>query len=95
MISVNGDRLCNSCGTQWAPRMPKWAAGILITICALLLLGDVAFLIFALVSKEGGIGFAFFCGIALIFLMGGGIYSSYQVLAGKGGKMKIVKEGKK
>jgi hypothetical protein len=75
--------------------VPKWFAGIVIIFCISLLLGDLAYLGFAIISKEGGIGFAFFCGIALIFIMSGGIYSSFQVLIGKGGELKIVSEGKK
>lgn len=49
ILSVNGDRLCNSCGTQWAPAMPEWAMKLMAIISIPICLGFGMFCVVVLI----------------------------------------------
>lgn len=91
-ISLNGDRLCSDCGTQWAPALPKWAAAIFAGFGGLLFLGFLITLIVAIGSR--GEVHAHVGKIIMGMVFAGGVFLySLRFLFGSAGQMKIVKQG--
>ncbi|MEI7899898.1 MAG: hypothetical protein WCK89_06570 [bacterium] len=99
ITAVNGDRLCRSCQTLWTPAVSKLAATVKLACSGFLLLVGIVFLLLLASSpnnfKYKTVGPA----VAIALAIGTGIASirtiigSVKILRGKGGELKIVRQG--
>ena len=89
VISMSGDRACESCGSVWAPPVPKWAAWI-----GLVTGGPLAIFIFCFailnISEIGFLGLL--VSQAGVLMIGGCAFGCLLVLLGNAGRFKLIED---
>lgn len=99
VTAVNGDRFCRSCQTQWTPAVSKLAASVKLTCSGFMVLVSIGVFLIGLFNQDyfkyKGLGPV----VAIVLAIGVGagsvrmIISTFRILRGKGGEMKIVRQG--
>ena len=93
-FSVNGDRMCNSCGTLWRPPFAKgWAVVAIIAAALLLFAAGVTFIAHFQRGESFRGGVVFGAGFPLLAGTFGIFAYGIAVLCGKAGRGHVIREG--